>query len=287
MRDFPDDYFINPASVAVRVGEGWRLFNPGSTYVPFGMLRWQEEGQQTLIADEKAPAWISSPMSAPTRSLERRTGKLKLSEEGALEGEVRVEYTGHVAADMKEYNDDDSPAEREETLKNRLKERLPSAEVSDIKVENVSDPDKPFVYSYHIRIPDYAQRTGKRLFLQPAFFQKGLGPRFPVATRRHEVYFHYPWSEEDYVEISLPEGYALDNAESPAPISAGDISNYEPSAGITKDGRTLVYTRKFFFGKGGSAGLLFPVKSYPALKQYFDSVNKQDEHTIALKQAAK
>ena len=283
MKDFPDDYFINPASVAVRVGEGWRLFNPGSTYVPFGMLRWQEEGQQTLIADEKAPAWISSPISAPTRSLERRTGKLKLSEEGVLEGEVRIEYTGHVAADMKEYNDDDSPAEREETLKNRLKERLPSAELSDIKIENVSDPDKPFVYSYHIRIPDYAQRTGKRLFIQPAFFQKGLGPRFPVATRRHEVYFHYPWSEEDYVEIALPEGYALDNAESPGPISAGDISNYEPAAGITKDGRTLVYTRKFFFGKGGSAGLLFPVKSYPALKQYFDSVNKQDEHTIALK----
>ena len=287
MKDFPDDYFINPASVAVRVGEGWRLFNPGSTYVPFGMLRWQEEGQQTLIADEKAPTWISSPISAPTRSLEKRIGKLKLSEEGVLEGVVRIEYTGHVAADMKEYNDDDSPAEREETLKNRLKARLASAEVSDIKVENVSDPDKPFVYSYHIRIPDYAQRTGKRLFLQPAFFQKGLGPRFPVATRKHEVYFHYPWSEEDYVEIALPEGFALDNAESPAPISAGAISNYEPSAGITNDGRTLVYTRKFYFGQGGSAGLLFPVNTYPALKQYFDSVNKQDEHTIALKQAAK
>ncbi|HEX7315107.1 MAG TPA: DUF3857 domain-containing protein [Pyrinomonadaceae bacterium] len=285
-KDFPDDYFINPASIAVRVGDGWRLFNPGSTYVPFGMLRWQEEGQQTLIADEKEPAWVSSPISAPTRSLEKRTGKLTLSEEGVLEGDVRIEYTGHVAADMKEYNDDDSPAEREETLKNRLKARLASAEISDIKVENVSDPDKPFVYSFHVRVPDYAQRTGKRLFLQPSFFQKGLGSRFPVATRRHEVYFHYPWAEEDYVEIALPEGYALDNAESPAPISAGDISNYEPSAGITKDGRTLVYKRKFFFGKGGSAGLLFPVTSYAALKNYFDSVNKQDEHTIALKQGA-
>lgn len=287
MKDFPDDYFINPASVAVRVGDDWRLFNPGSTYVPFGMLRWQEEGQQTLIADEKEPAWISSPISAPTKSLEKRIGKLKLSEEGVLEGEVRIEYTGHVAADMKEYNDDDSAAEREETLKTRLKERLASAEVTDIKVENVSDPDKPFVYTFHIRVPDYAQRTGKRLFLQPAFFQKGTASRFPVAMRRHEVYFHYPWSEEDYVEIALPEGYALDNAESPAPISAGDISNYEPSAGITNDGHTLVYKRKFFFGKGGSAGLLFPVTSYPALKQYFDGINKQDEHTIALKQAAK
>ena len=283
--EFPDDYFINPASVAVRVGDGWRLFNPGSTYVPFGMLRWQEEGQPTLIADEKEPIWIDSPMSAPTKSLEKRIGKLKLSEDGVLEGEVRIEYTGHVAADMKEYDDDDSPAEREETLKRRLKERLAAAEITDIRVENVSDPDKPFVYSFHVRVPDYAQRTGKRLFFQPAFFQKGLGARFPVATRRHMVYFHYPWSEEDQVEISLPEGFALDNAESPAPIAAGEISKYEPSAGITKDGRLLIYTRKFYFGKGAS-GLLFPITSYPVLKQYFDGINKQDEHTIALKQGA-
>jgi hypothetical protein len=285
MKDFPDDYFIDPSSIAVRVGDGWRLFNPGSTYVPFGMLRWQEEGQPTLIADEKEPVWIDSPVSAPSRSLEKRIGKLKLSEDGVLEGDVRIEYTGHVAADMKEYNDDDSPAEREETLKNQLKGRLASAELTDIKVENVSDPDKPFIYTFHVRVPDYAQRTGKRLFLQPAFFEKGTASRFPVATRRHMVYFHYPWAEEDHVEIELPEGYALDNAESPAPIAAGDLTKYEPSAGITKDGRTLIYTRKFYFGKG-AAGLLFPVTTYPALKQYFDAVNKEDDHTIALKQAA-
>lgn len=285
MKDFPDDYFVDPASIAVRVGDGWRLFNPGSTYVPFGMLRWQEEGQPTLIADEKEPTWIESPMSAPNKSLEKRTGKLKLSEDGILEGDVRIEYTGHVAADMKEYNDDDSPAEREETLKNQFKGRLPSAEITDIKVENVSDPDKPFVYAFHVRVPDYAQRTGKRLFLQPAFFEKGTASRFPVATRRHMVYFHYPWAEEDHVEIELPEGYALDNAESPAPIAGGDLTRYEPSAGITQDGRTLIYTRKFYFGKG-SSGLLFPVTTYPALKQYFDAVNKEDDHTIALKQGA-
>lgn len=285
MKDFPDDYFVNPASIAVRVGEGWRLFNPGSTYVPFGMLRWQEEGVPTLIADEKEPTWIDSPMSDPARSLEKRTGKLKLSEDGVLEGDVRIEYTGHVAADMKEYNDDDSPAEREETLKNRLKERLAAAEVTDIKVENVSDPDKPFVYSFHVRVPDYAQRTGKRLFIQPAFFEKGLGARFPVAARRHPIYFHYPWAEEDKVEIDLPEGYALDNAESPAPISGGELSKYDPSVGITKDGHTLVYTRRFYFGKG-TAGIFFNVATYPALKQYFDAVNKGDEHTIALRQAA-
>ena len=284
-KSFPDDYFVDPSSVAVKVGDEWRFFDPGSTYVAFGMMRWQEEGQETLVSDEKEPVWVSSPMSPPEKSLEKRVAKLKLSEDGTIEGDVTMEYTGHLAADLKELNDDESPTQREERLKNRLKGQLGADEVTDIKIENVTDPDKPFAYSFHVRVPGYAQRTGKRLFLQPAFFEKGLGPLFPTADRKQYVYFHFPWAEQDHVEVTLPDGYALDNAEAPGPINAG-LSKYEPRAAITKDGHILVYERSFFFGKGGAGALLFPTNVYPNLKAYFDQVNKEDNHTIVLKQAA-
>ena len=283
---FPDDYFMRTYDIAVRVGDQWRFYDPASTHVPFGMLRWQEEGQQALLSDPKEPTFVLTPLSGPEKSLEKRTGTFKLSEDGTLEGDVRIEYTGHLAAEHKEYNDDDSPAEREETLRGRLRARLGGVEVTDIKVEGVTDPAKPFAYAFRVRVPGYAQRTGKRLFFQPAFFQKGLGPRFPTATRRHAIYFHYPWSEQDHVRIELPEGFALDSGESPASYSGGELSKYEPKAGITADGRTLIYTRKFYFGKGGGQPLVFPVETYPNLKNYFDAVNKQDGHTLALKQGA-
>ncbi len=288
---FPDDYFITPPkgteNVAVRVGDEWRFYDPGTTYVAKGMLRWQEEGQQALISDPKQPSFVSTPVSSPDKSVERRTAKFKLSEDGALEGDVRIEYTGHLSVDMKNNNDEDSPAEREESLADDFKSRLGGAELTDIKIENVTDPVKPFAYSFHIRVPSYAQRTGKRLFLQPAFFQRGRGPLFATAARRHEVYFHYPWSEEDHIEIELPEGFTLDNPEAPAPVGAGDLSRYEPAAQISKDGRTLVWGRKFYFGgsrKGGGSSLLFPTTTYPSLKAYFDAVNTQDATTVALKQ---
>ncbi|HZI19688.1 MAG TPA: DUF3857 domain-containing protein [Pyrinomonadaceae bacterium] len=285
--DFLDDYFISPASIAVRVGDKWRLFNPGSSYTPFGMLRWQEEGQPTLIADPKEPVWIESPVSPASRSLEKRAGKFRLADDGTLEGTVRIEYTGHLAADLKEYNDDDSPAEREETLKERLKSRLGAVELSDIRIENVTDPDRPFVYQFNIRVPGYAQRTGKRLFFQPAFFQRGRAQFFPTSARRHNVYFHYPWAEEDSVEIQLPEGFELDTPEAPAPFGAGPLSRYEPKAVVTTDGRTVIYTRRFFFGgESGGNNLLFPVASYSQLKTYFDAVHKEDGHTLAVRQAA-
>jgi hypothetical protein len=284
---FPDDYFLRTYDIAVKVGDQWRFYDPASNYVPFGMLRWQEEGQQALLSDPKDPVFVVTPLSGPEKSVERRTGKFKLAEDGALEGDVRIEYTGHLAVDLKEYYDDESPAEREEAIVEKFKARIAGAEITEARMENVSDPVKPLVYAFHVRVPGYAQRTGKRLFLQPAFFQKGLAARFPVATRRHEVYFHYPWSEEDKVQFELPEGYALDNAESPGALNGGELSKYEPTAAVTKDGRTLVYTRKFYFGQGGGrAALLFPVASYPSLKNYFDQVTKQDAHTLVLKQGA-
>ena len=283
-KTLPNSYFMGPRNVAVKVGSNWRFFDPGWDYLPFGMLRWQEEGQQALITDPKNPVWVDTPMSSPEKSLVKRTAKLKLTEDGTLEGDVRVEFTGHFALDRKEDMDEESETQREETVIDEIKSQMSTAEVSDVKIENVTDHVKPLVFSYHVRFPGYATRTGKRLFLQPAFFQHGLKPLFATANRKYPVYFHYPWSESDQVEFELPKGYAFDNAEAPAGFASGAISEYKPSLAATSDGSFLVYKRSFFFGGGGS--LLYPVTSYQQVKNYFDMVHKQDSHSIALKQTA-
>ncbi len=175
-----------------------------------------------------------------------------------------------------------SPNQREENLKEAVKNRLSSAELTKIAIENVTDPAKPFIYKYHVRVPGYAQRTGKRLFLQPAFFQKGLGALFASSTRKYPIYFHYGSSEDDKVTIKLPPGYAPDNPDSPAPINAGNICHYTVKMGVAKDASMLIYNRSFFFG--GENVPLFPADGYPQLKQLFDAINKADNHTIAFKQ---
>ena len=280
----PNAYFIQPQNIAVNVSGTWKFYNPGYNYIPIGMLRWQEEGQDALISDPKNPVWVKTPMSAPEKSLAKRTAKLKLAEDGTLEGDVRLEFTGHQAIERKEDMDEESETQREESLREDIKNQMSAAEISDIKIENVTDHEQPLVISYHVRFPGYAQRTGKRIFLQPAFFQYGRGPLFATAGRTYPVYFHYPWAENDLVEIAMPKGYALDNADAPAPFGSGNISEYKPSLSVASDGSLLVYKRSFFFGGGGN--LLYPVEAYSRVKQYFDTVHKQDTHTVALKQTA-
>lgn len=283
-KTLPNSYFIRPQHIAVNVGGTWKFFNPGYSYLQLGMLRWQEEGQQSLITDPKNPVWVNTPMSSHEKSLVKRTAKLNLTDDGTLEGDVRVEFTGHFAVERKQELDEQSETEREENLKEEIKMQMSAAEITNITIENATDQVKPLVFSYRVRFPGYATRTGKRLFLQPAFFQHGLKPLFATATRKYPIYFHYPWSENDEVEFALPKGYALDNADAPAPFGSGDISTYKPSLATSNDGSVLIYKRSFFFGGGGS--LLYPVESYTAVKSYFDSVHKQDSHSVALKQSA-
>jgi hypothetical protein len=283
-KDLPNAYFLDPQNVAVNLGGTWKFFDPGYNYVPYGMLRWQEEGEPALVTDPKQPVWVDVPMSSPEKSKVTRRARMKLLDDGTIEGDVELTYTGHYAIERKEDMDEESETEREENVKSQIKSRMSVAEVTNLKIENVTDHVKPLVISYHVRFPGYAQRTGKRLFLQPAFFQKGVGPLFATNSRKYPIYFHYPWFEDDRVDIELPSGYALDSPESPAPFISGKISEYRPSLAASADGKLLVYKRSFFFG--GEAAVLFPVESYGQLKTYFDQLHKNDNHTLALKQTA-
>lgn len=272
---------LRPSNIAIKIGEQWQFFDPGLPYVAKGMLRWQEEGVDALLVAE-TPMWVKTPLSPADKSKEKHVADLKLDENGTLEGDVTVEFTGHLAVERKVFNEDDSPEQREENLKESIKSRLSSAELTNIVIENATDSSKPFIYKYHVRVPEYAQRTGKRLFFQPGFFQKGISAMFSAGTRSYPIYFHYPWSEEDKITIALPKGYALDNADRPAPVEAGTVCKHEINIGVTKDDRTLVYSRTFFFG--GNNSVLFAVKTYEPLKQLFDEIHKADNHMITLKQ---
>jgi hypothetical protein len=274
--------YLHRSGTAVNVNGEWKIFRPGIAYLPYGMLMWYEEGQYALLVDEKRFSWARTSMSGYDRSAYDRTAKLRLLEDGSLEGEVRIEMRGHPASIYRLDNYDETEQRRLDLLKDEVKYRLSSAEVTDLKIENVTDISKPLIESYKVRIPGYAQRTGKRLFLQPGYFEYGVAPVFSSSTRKYDIAFRYPWSENDNVEIMLPKGYALEDADTPGLLSdPGKIGADNITMGINAAG-VLRYSRKFYFGGGNNIDI--PVNAYQPLKQLFDAFHQADGHTVTLKQ---
>ncbi len=282
--EMTNESFIHPAAIAVKVGDDWKFYNPGMRFLPHGMLVWYEENVWALLVGEKNYSWIKTPLTDYKQSVSRRKGRFKLLPDGTLEGDVRIEDEGHPALNYRLNNYDDSISQQEDNLKADLARRLSTSDVSNITIENLTDPSKPLVTAYKIRVPAYAQKTGKRLFLQPSFFDHGESAVFTSATRKYDVYFHYPWSEDDDIEVDLPPGFELDNADKPTPFAASEVSQYKMNIGITGDKKTLVIHRNFFFG--GGSNIIFLQANYGPVKNLFDLLRTRDDHTITLKQTA-
>jgi len=273
-------YFMRSSSVGVLLGNEWRFFDPASTYVPFGMLRWQEEGRSAMMLDPFQIFYRETQLSPPEKTLTKRVGKFRLDEAGTLDGDALIEYTGHIAVEKKKESSGLSPGKREQNLLDDIKGRIATAEVSDIRFEDVTDPVKPLVCKFHLTVPGYAQRTGKRLFLQPAFFQKGVPGLFSVSQRKYAIYFHYSWMEDDSVTIELPPGFTLENTDNPAPFAQSAEFKYDARMTISEGKRSVTYRRSFSFGSGGA--MLFPPGSYDQLKQRFNALLSRDNQAIVL-----
>ncbi len=278
-----DSYFLRAYNVAINIDGKWRFFDPANTYVPYGMLRWAEEGQKALIADNKEPEFVDTPLSGPEKNVVKRDGFFRLNEEGTLEGQVTLTYNGHPGVTRKYEIESDSPEQRIENVREMVKNQMSTAEVTRIEVQNASDPEKPLTYSFHVKVPGYAQRTGKRLFLELNFFEDNKEAMFPNATRKYPVYFHYPWSEDDSVQVWFPAGYELDHPDAPGALNLGEFGGYTVKISVAPDHR-LIYTRKLVFGSNGV--ILFPKEAYADLKQVFDAIHEADMHALTLKQQA-
>lgn len=281
--DMTNETFIHPAAIAVQVDGNWKYFNPGVSFLPYGMLVWYEEGVWAMLIGEEQYAWEKTPMTDVDKSVSKRTGRFKLLEDGTLEGSVKIEHLGQAALSNRLDIYENSTVKIEENLKEELKQQISTAEISNISVENIKDASKPLVYQYNVKVPGYGQKTGKRLFLQPGFFEYGSSPLFSSASRKYDVYFRYPWSENDDIEINLPKGFSLDSADRPENLAdAGKISMLQINIGTDKEQTFMKYNRKFYFGNGGK--ILFPASAYNPVKTLFDAFHKADSHTITLKQ---
>jgi hypothetical protein len=236
-----------------------------------------------MIAGSGGYNWIRLPLADYTKNVTNRTGKFKLLEDGTLEGFIRVEHNGHQATTRRYDLFTKTPGEREEILKKAWLETVNTAEISDLSIENFNDSSKPYTYSFKVRVPNYAQKTGKRIFLQPGFFEYGTNPLFSSDTRKYSIYFEYPWSENDEIEIELPKNFEADSVDSPGAVNeTGGIGGLKINIELAKDSNILKFNRQFFFGAKGN--ILFPATAYKPLKVLFDSFHKSDTYTISLKQ---
>jgi hypothetical protein len=136
-----ESYFLRSIDMAIKSSEEWKLYDVSTRRLPPTMVSWQEEGMQALVSDPKTPVFIQSPISPPDASATLRKGRLALTADGTLEGDITETRTGHAAAERRLDFEGESAERQIESLKEEILRLFPSGEVSGIKIQNVENSE--------------------------------------------------------------------------------------------------------------------------------------------------
>jgi hypothetical protein len=260
---------LNSNVVLVRLNGKDVYFDPGAAFTPFGMLTWSETSATGLRLDKDGGSWVVTTLPESSASRVQRTGKLKLSDTGDLEGKITVTYTGLEAMyqRLEERNTDE--VERKKFLEEQLTSQVGVAADADlINKPDWTGTETPLVAEFDVKIPGWASNAGKRVLIPAAIFTAGEKGVFEHANRVQPIYFEYPHAKADDVSIELPPGWQVSSIP-PEQVRDGHVIAY--SLKVESNSGTLRLKRELSVDV-----LLLEQKYYAALRSFFQSVRTSD-----------
>lgn len=263
-------------AVAARTETGWRFFDPGSSFLPFGMLNPENTGVTAIVADKKFYYMTKTSDTDASLSRETRIADVTLDEFGDLVGLVRLKYSGFSGIGKKRIYAPLSEKERVEFIEEQVwKTRLPRAEISNFGIRNENSREKGLVVEYEVRIPGYADVLGDRILFNPSLFEAGFASPFTHEERTEPVAFDYKREVMDKITFSVPDGFII---EDPKAVTAAEDTSFITRRSILgeSDGK-LVYQRQFNLKLRKVHG-----HNYEVVKESFDYLVSMDAIVVSL-----
>lgn len=261
--------------VNVRLNGKSIFLDPGTRFCPYGLLRWTRTG--TAAMDMSDPGTlISTPGSSKDDAVISRTADMKLAEDGAVKGEVRVEFYGADALERRLAALDTDEAGRKKEVEDEVKEWLPANSKAEMTASTGWEDDHgPVTAVFNVEVPEFASVAGRRLLVPLALFQPKVKRVLKNGLRKYPVYYHYAFTEKDHISIEVPDGFAVESVASPEKATAGFASyaaTSENKANRVNIDRSLLFN-----------GIFFPPEQYDQVRNFFAKVQTGDDSQTVLR----
>jgi hypothetical protein len=250
-------------------------FDPGAKFTPYGMLPWMETDAAGLKLDKDGGKWILTSLPDSASSKIERIGKLNLTDNGSLEGKLKVTYTGLAGLGRRTELRTEDDSTRKKYLEDEIKESIPVvAEVELTNKPNWDSSEGGLVAEFDLKVQGWASGAGKNALLPASLFGGQEKHLFEHAERIYPIYFRYPYRKVDDVEIDLPLGWKISNV--PKPFDQ-DLKAAEFKLTVENQGTKLRIQREI-----RSDLVMVPKDLYPSLRGFFQIVRTQDDQQIVV-----
>lgn len=210
-RSMPDAGRIAEEIAEVVIDGKPRYLDPGTPFLPFGLLPWQNANSDGLrVVAKNSGTWIEVPGGQPADSPIVRTADLHFDGDIA-KGTVVVRYGGLEAQHrrLQARNDDDAAARKQ--LEDEAKRWFPDGSVVKLtKVTALRAAEEPLVAEYDVELPTLGSATGSRLLLPLSVFHTTERNLLTSEGRKTSIYFPYSFTAEDHVKLHVPAGFRVE-----------------------------------------------------------------------------
>jgi transglutaminase-like putative cysteine protease len=278
-RSFADSLQFNSEVTAVIWRDGRvEFYDPGTLYCPVGILSWEKEAVPALIHGQKKDPFVETPLSAPARNQKSHLLRIELATDGSITGHTETRLEGQWALEARAETADLSPDERCKQLAASEQLAMPAVVIEKSSASAEDDLKSPgsLTLRFALRAAQFVSRTDKRLLIRPALLTRADESLTPLPRRVNSIYFHYPWSETDRIEIRVPQGFSVEQL--PDPVSL-DIGAARYRSVFSKAGGCVVYERSLSVN-----AIYLSTEHYSAAKAFFDRIHQADRAVLSLLQ---
>ena len=205
--DFPAPYF-NHAIVCVPQVKDSIWLECTSQTVSAGYMGSFTGNRKALLIDADGGHIVKTPTYKTHDNLQIRKVNAVINEEGTLSAKVVTRFTGLQQDDVHGLMHEATPEQKKHYLNNALS--LPTYSVENFEYTEIKGMLPEIIEKLSIISPNYANITGRRLFIAPNFFNKSSSKLPEDNNRKYDLEFNSSYLDEDSIQIAIPANYVVE-----------------------------------------------------------------------------
>lgn len=226
-------------------GKTLLIFDPTDEVTPVGLIDARLQGAYGNLADGAESQVIAIPVLRPESAGLEMAGKFVLAADGSLSGEMRESFRGDDASRQRWMLRDEVAKDIEKRLETGLGEQLPGLNFKGYQYQNAAVLDRPLDLDVQFGVDNYARMSGQLLLLRPRVLGsvvRAVPEVMEGKPRRFPIKLGHPGRWHDSFDITLPAGYAMDEAPDPVNLDVG-FASYRST--VKASGNVLHYERDY------------------------------------------
>jgi Domain of Unknown Function with PDB structure (DUF3857)/Transglutaminase-like superfamily len=226
-------------------GKTLLIFDPTDEVTPVGLIRSELQGGYGNLANGEYSQVLRMPVLPPEAEGMNRKGTFTLATDGTLSGDIREQFTGDDATGERWFIKDNDSHEMHDKLERGLGSDLPGLSFQGFQFSGATELDHPLDLDLHLAAAGYAHSSGSLLLLRP----RVIGSHARVVPdvmegkeRAYPIEMGHPGHWRDSFDISIPEGYVIDDVPGPVDVDV-DFASYHAS--VSAQGKVLHYESEY------------------------------------------